>query len=149
AIARAVDPIDGVSGLDEIVHPSGSSADAHHVRALAAASVDHHDRIAMAALGRDHVLHEHLAQRDLAVGHLLALDSDPEAALVGDFDRGRFTIRMGVGGGLSSEPVSESGVEPVQNRPQDFAIVALEHRHPAIAPYGMLFGKLDLFDLKA
>ena len=52
-------------------------------RALSAAAVDHHDGQRMALLRRNHVLHEHLAPGDGAVGHLLALDADPEAALIG------------------------------------------------------------------
>src|SRR5580700_8218062 len=99
AVAGAVQPIDAVAGLYEVMHPTRPAADAHHVGALPAASMNHDYRIWMALLGGDHVLHIHLALGDGAVGHLLALRSYPEAALVGELQAERFAIWMRVGAG--------------------------------------------------
>ena len=84
AVAGTVQPIHGVAGLHEIMHQAGPAADAHHVQALAAAAVGHHHWVGMLLLGRDHVLHVHLALRDGPVGHGLALHAHPEAALIGE-----------------------------------------------------------------
>ena len=64
AVAGTIQPIHAVAGLHEIMHPAGTSADPHHVRALPASAVHHHHRIRMALLGRNHVLHVHLPLRD-------------------------------------------------------------------------------------
>src|SRR6516164_7702987 len=97
SVTRTVDPVHTVAGLNEVMHPAGASADAHHVGALPASAVDHHHRIRVAWLGRDHVLDEHLAERDRSVRHRLALDADPETALIGEFERRRFPVGMGIG----------------------------------------------------
>ena len=54
-----------------------------------------HDGIRMPPLRRNHVLDEHLALRNRAVGHLLRADADPEAALVGESHRRRLAIHGG------------------------------------------------------
>src|SRR5580698_5176839 len=99
AVTGPVQPIDAVAGLHEIMHPARPAADAHHVAALAAAAVHHDYRIWITLLGWDHVLHVHLSQRDGAVAHLLALDAHPEAALVGELERGVVVIGFGIDGG--------------------------------------------------
>ena len=95
AVAGAIQPIHAVAGLHEIVHPTGASADAHHVGALPAAAVHHHHGVWITLLGGDHVLHVHLPLRDGSVGHLLALHADPEAALIGELERGGFALGFG------------------------------------------------------
>ena len=81
AVAGAIRPIgNNVAVLDEVVDEAAASADAHHVHALAAAAMHHHDGIRMLLLGRDHVLDRHLAHRDGAVGHGFSLSADPESA---------------------------------------------------------------------
>src|SRR6185312_9702268 len=96
AEAGAIDPVHAVAILHEEVDPARTSPDTHHVRALAAAAMHHHDGIGMLLLRRDHVLDEELALRDLPVGHLLALHVEPEAALVGELHRERIAIAVGI-----------------------------------------------------
>src|SRR5580658_7986039 len=99
AVTRAIQPIHAVAGLHEIVDPAGAPADAHHVSALPAAAVHHDHRVLVALLGGDHVLHVHLSLRDRPVRHGFALYADPEAALIGELERGGFAVGFGLDGG--------------------------------------------------
>src|SRR5215469_10072199 len=97
AVTRTVQPIDAISGLHEVMHPTGAATDAHHVRALAAAAVHHDHWISVSSLRRNHVLHVHLPQRNRSIRDLLALRSHPEAALVRQLDGRRLAIWMRIG----------------------------------------------------
>ena len=87
----------------------------------------------MLAVSRDHVLHVHLAHGDGPVLHLLALDADPEAALIGELERGGFRVGMRVRGrgdrGGGGGRIFDGGLHPLQDGLERLAIVAAHHGH--------------------
>src|SRR6185295_16229372 len=125
SVARTIHPIHVVATLHPEVHPAGPAVDAHHVRALAAAAVHHHDGQWTRLLFGQHVLHEHLAHRDGAVGHLLALHADPEVALAAQSEAGGLDVTRRVDAGSNGPRDARfgNGAHPLEDGFQSVAIV--------------------------
>src|SRR5262245_12387404 len=106
AVTWPIDPIHGVARLYKVMNPTRTTAEAHHMSSLSAASVNHHDGIGITLLGRNHVLHEHLALWDRSVRHRLPPNTDEEAALIRQAHAGKLRVAVRVGtrdyGGRSS-----------------------------------------------
>src|SRR5436190_10892030 len=93
ALTGTVDEVHAIALLHVIVRPPGQTvARTHVMQHLAGAAVNEHDGILVAHARRNEVLHVHLAADDRAVRHRLVFGAYPEAALVREIHRSRFSL---------------------------------------------------------